>query len=204
MLKEEVVELICQRGELSIHHFGQIFTLANQAFLCGTSRNNWLGYYMKLYMSFPCFRHDLSNLVWGRKQLLGFELNCWIRHRLRTPRNIYFSCAHAPKLHISNGDIEEELTFSQIPQRCDWARYSLSPSFLSRWWNYPKQEGGFRSSRTSRTRGSSEGSSSKPKITKYTTITATSARSPVIVSQTQPGSRLRTFMKVVFAHTMHR
>ena len=31
-----------------------------------------------------------------------------------------------------------------------------------------------------------------------------SARSPVIVSQTQPGSRLRTFMKVVFAHTMHR
>ena len=39
---------------------------------------------MKLYMSFTCFRHDLSNLVWGRKQLLGFELNCWIRHRLRT------------------------------------------------------------------------------------------------------------------------
>ena len=29
MLKEEVVELICQKGELSIHHFGQIFTLAN-------------------------------------------------------------------------------------------------------------------------------------------------------------------------------
>ena len=39
---------------------------------------------MKLYMSFTCFRHDLSNLVCGRKQLLGFELNCWIRHRLRT------------------------------------------------------------------------------------------------------------------------
>ena len=96
---------------------------------------------MKLYMSFTCFRHDLSNLVCGRKQLLGFELNCWIRHRLRTPRNIYFSCAHAPKLHISDGEIEEELTFSQIPQRCDLARYSLSPSFLSRWWNYPKQEG---------------------------------------------------------------
>ncbi|RMX43192.1 hypothetical protein pdam_00009720 [Pocillopora damicornis] len=66
------------------------------------------------------------------------------------------------------------------------------------------RSGGFRSFRTSRTRSSSGGSSSKPKITKYTTITATSARSPVIVSQTKPGSRLGTFMKVVFAHTMHR
>lgn len=62
--------------------------------------------------------------------------------------------------------------------------------------------GGGRSggSRSSRSRGSSGGSSSKPKITKNTPIKATSARSPVIVSQTKPGLRSSTFKKVVFAY----
>ncbi|PFX19061.1 hypothetical protein AWC38_SpisGene16546 [Stylophora pistillata] len=59
------------------------------------------------------------------------------------------------------------------------------------------RSGGFRSSRS---RGSSGGSSSKPKITKNTPIKATSARSPVIVSQTKPGLRSSTFKKVVFAY----
>ena len=120
-----------------------IFTLAYKTFLCGTSHNNWLGCYIILCMSFTCFKHDLSNLVCGRKQLLGFGPTCWMRHRLRTSRNSYFP-GFTPNLHISIREIEEELTFSRISQRCDQPRCFLSPSFLWRWWSYPKQEGDWR------------------------------------------------------------
>ena len=58
--------------------------------------------------------------------------------------------------------------------------------------------------RSGRSRSRSGGSSSKPKITKYTPIKATSVRSPVIVSQTHYGSRSITFKKVVFANSQHR
>ena len=44
---------------------------------------------------------------------------------------------------------------------------------------------------------------SKSKI-KYTPFKATSARSPVIVSQTKLGSRSSAFNKFVFAHAVHR
>ncbi|XP_022800962.1 uncharacterized protein LOC111338712 [Stylophora pistillata] len=66
------------------------------------------------------------------------------------------------------------------------------------------RSGGFKSSRSRKTSHSSSWSSSKPKITKYTPIKATSVRSPVIVSQTKLGSRSSTFKKVVFAYAVHR
>ena len=56
--------------------------------------------------------------------------------------------------------------------------------------------GSSRGSRSSRSRSRSGGSSSKPKITKYTPIKATSVRSPVIVKQTKLGSRSSTFKRV--------
>lgn len=61
-----------------------------------------------------------------------------------------------------------------------------------------------RSRNRSRTRSVSSGSSSKPKITKYTPIPATSVRSPVIVKQTRLGSRSGTFKKVVAAYLVRR
>ena len=63
--------------------------------------------------------------------------------------------------------------------------------------------GGGRSggSRSSRTSYSSKRSGSKPKITKYTPIKATSARSPVIVSQTKLGSRSSAFNSIVYFMT---
>ena len=63
---------------------------------------------------------------------------------------------------------------------------------------------GSRGSRSSRSRSRSGRSSSKPKITKYTPIKATSVRSPVIVKQTKVGSRSSTFKRVVFAYAVHR
>ena len=64
--------------------------------------------------------------------------------------------------------------------------------------------GGGRSggSRSSRTSYSSKRSGSKPKITKYTPMKATSARSPVIgVSQTKLGSRSSAFNSIVYFMT---
>ena len=67
------------------------------------------------------------------------------------------------------------------------------------------RSGGSRGSRgSSRSRSRSGGSSSKPKITKYTPIKATSVRSPVIVKQTKLGSRSSTFKRVVVAYLMTR
>ncbi|CAH3046737.1 unnamed protein product [Pocillopora meandrina] len=63
---------------------------------------------------------------------------------------------------------------------------------------------GSRGSRSSRSRSRSGRSSSKPKITKYTPIKATSVRSPVIVKQTKVGSRSSTFKRVVFAYAVYR
>ncbi|XP_022800941.1 uncharacterized protein LOC111338692 [Stylophora pistillata] len=63
---------------------------------------------------------------------------------------------------------------------------------------------GSRSSRSSRSRSRSRGSSSKPKITKYTPIKATSVRSPVIVKQTKLGSRSSTFKRAVAAYLVTR
>ena len=65
------------------------------------------------------------------------------------------------------------------------------------------RSGGSRSSGFSRT-SSSKKFGSKSKITKYTPIKATSARSPVIVSQTKLGSRLSAFNAVLFAYAVHR
>ena len=64
--------------------------------------------------------------------------------------------------------------------------------------------GGGRSggSRSSRTSYSLKRSNSKPKITKYTPINATSACSPVIVSQTKLGSCSSAFN--FFAYAVHR
>ena len=56
-------------------------------------------------------------------------------------------------------------------------------------------------SRSSRTSYSSKRSGSKPKITKYTPIKATSARFPVIVSQTKLGSRSSAFNSIVYFMT---
>ncbi|CAH3046723.1 unnamed protein product [Pocillopora meandrina] len=72
-----------------------------------------------------------------------------------------------------------------------------------------RRGGSSRGSRSSRSRSSSGGTSSggsnrKPKITKYTPIKATSASSPVIVSQTKLGSRSSTLKKAVVAHAVHR
>ena len=54
------------------------------------------------------------------------------------------------------------------------------------------------SSSSSKTRSSRKGSSSsKPKITKYTPIKATTSRSPVIIKQTKLGHRSNTFPKAV-------
>ena len=69
------------------------------------------------------------------------------------------------------------------------------------------RSGGSRGSRgsiSSRSRSRSGRSSSKPNITKYTPIKATSVRSPVIVKQTKVGSRSSTFKRVVFAYAVHR
>ena len=66
------------------------------------------------------------------------------------------------------------------------------------------RSGGSRSSGFSRTSYSSKKFGSKSKITKYTPIKATSARSPVIVSQTKLGSRLSAFNTVLFAYAVHR
>ena len=67
------------------------------------------------------------------------------------------------------------------------------------------RSGGSRGSRgSSRSRSRSRGSSSKPKITKYTPIKATSVRSPVIVKQTKVGSRSSTFKRVVVAYLVTR
>ncbi|KAK2572725.1 hypothetical protein P5673_001705 [Acropora cervicornis] len=63
---------------------------------------------------------------------------------------------------------------------------------------------GGRSRSRSRSRSSSGGSSSKPKITKYTPITPTSVRSPVIRSQTRLGSRTSSFSNVVAGYLVAR
>ena len=63
---------------------------------------------------------------------------------------------------------------------------------------------GSRGTRSSRSRSRSGGSSSKPKITRYTPIKATSVRSPVIVKLTKLGSRSSTFKKVVVAYLVTR
>ena len=57
----------------------------------------------------------------------------------------------------------------------------------------------------SRSRSSSRSrSTSKPIITKYTPIKATTVRSPVIVSQTKLGSRSSTFKKVLVGYIVYR
>ncbi|PFX19059.1 hypothetical protein AWC38_SpisGene16544 [Stylophora pistillata] len=63
---------------------------------------------------------------------------------------------------------------------------------------------GSRGSKSSRSRTRSRGSSSKPKITKYTPIKATSVRSPVIVKQTKLGSRSSTFKRAIAAYLVTR
>lgn len=64
-----------------------------------------------------------------------------------------------------------------------------------------RSRGGSRGSSRSRSRTRA---SSKPKITKYTPIPATSVRSPVIVKQTRMLSRSSTVKKVVAAYLVHR
>lgn len=76
--------------------------------------------------------------------------------------------------------------------------------------------GGGRSGSSSRSRGSSRnsggssrsrssrGSNTAKKVTKYTPIKATSARSPVIVTQATKGSRSRTFTKVFVGYMIAR
>ncbi|XP_078370935.1 uncharacterized protein LOC144654616 [Oculina patagonica] len=67
------------------------------------------------------------------------------------------------------------------------------------------RSGGSRGGRSrGRTRSSKGGSSSKPKITKFTPIKATSVRSPVIVSQTKIGPRSSLFTGVVAGYVLHR
>ena len=63
---------------------------------------------------------------------------------------------------------------------------------------------GGRSRSSSRGRSSSGGSSSKLKITKYTPITPTSVRSPVIRSQARVGSRKDSLSNVVVGYSEAR
>ena len=119
-----------------------------------------------------------------------------------------FSCAHAPNFHISKEEIDRRRTdFLQNSTKMRLTTVFIVTIVLIAMVELSEtrgRSGGSRSFRTSRTRSSSGGSSSKPKITKYTPITATSARSPVIVSQTQMGSRSSTFKKVVVAYLVTR
>ena len=84
-------------------------------------------------------------------------------------------------------------------QRWELLQCFLLPSFLLVWWKYPKQEDVVLEA----DQEALEVCGSKSKI-KYTPFKATSARSPVIVSQTKLGSRSSAFNKFVFAHAVHR
>ena len=84
-------------------------------------------------------------------------------------------------------------------QRWELPQCFLLPSFLLVWWKYPKQEDVVLEA----DQEALEVCGSKSKI-KYTPFKATSARSPVIVSQTKLGSRSSAFNKFVFAHAVHR
>lgn len=67
--------------------------------------------------------------------------------------------------------------------------------------------GGFRGGSRGGSRGSSRGSSGRsrgPKITKFSPIKATTARSPVIVKQTKRGSRSDIFKKAVVGYIVYR
>ena len=61
-----------------------------------------------------------------------------------------------------------------------------------------------RSGSSSRSYSRFSGSSSKPKVTKYTPIKATTSRSPVIVGQTKLGSRSNTLTKAVVGYVVLR
>lgn len=61
-----------------------------------------------------------------------------------------------------------------------------------------------KNSRSSGGSSSSGSSGSKPKITKYTPIKATTIRSPVITRQTKLGSRSDTFTKVLMGYMVFR
>ena len=83
---------------------------------------------------------------------------------------------------------------------------SLESSDAARGRGGGSRSGGSRSSSKSRSNSRSSGSKSslKPKVTKYTPIKATTARSPVIVRQTKLGSRSNTFTKAVVGYVVLR